>query len=246
MFTARFALAPTKPSSIGLSGMRKDNERRAQAFGENLDLAENMDLKVMDPEGRISGKSSNKHHSPSSLYPFTGKISLLDTLPSFMALSATQSATQDRPITDVWMRLAAGFMAHAALEQYFVHGRRLSNAMADAFSWGFDAESNADEGSEDWQINAMFLDDDEEIAGWTKIRNEHVQAVGFVYTSDCPIHYTHQYIAHPSSWNVIRGSCRGIAWRGVTARCIRTKPDVVHRGFTRRSAKAFVHTVGTW
>jgi len=180
MFIARFALVPIKPSSTGLRGMRKDNTQRAQAFGENIGLAGSMDLKVMDPEGRTSGEFSDKHHSPSSLYPTPGKIFLLDTLPLFMALSATQSVLQDRPITDVWMRLAAGFMAHAALEQCLVHDQQLSDAMVEAFAWGFNAESTADEGSEDWQINAMFLDDDEEIAGWTKIRNEHIQAVGFV------------------------------------------------------------------
>lgn len=212
MFTARFVLVPTKPSSIGLREMRKDNTRRAQAFGENLGLAKNPDLNIMDPESRTSGKSSNRHHSRSSLYPTTGGISFLDTLPSFMALSATQSTIQDRPITAVWMRLAAGFMAHAALEQYLVHGRSLSDAMAEAFSWGFDAETTADEGSEDWQINAMFLDDDEEIKGWTKIRDEHVQAVSFIHTSNCPIHCTHQCIAHSSGWNVIRGPCRDVAW----------------------------------
>lgn len=180
MFTARFALAPTKPSSTGLRGVRKDTTRRAQAFGESLGLTEDMDLKILDSEGRRSGKSLERYTSSSSLYPTTGQIFLLDTLHSFMALSATQSVIQDRPITDVWMRLAAGFMAHAALEQCLVHGRQLSDAMAEAFSWGFDAETIADEGSEDWQINAMFLDVDEEIEGWTKIRNEHLQAVGFV------------------------------------------------------------------
>ena len=219
-FTARFALVPTKPSSIGLKEMQKHNTRRAQAFGELLGLAETRDLKNMDPEGRTSGKSSNTHRRRSSLYPTTGGISLLNTLHSFMALSATQSAIQDRPITAVWMRLAAGFMAHAALEQYLVHGRPLSDAMAEAFSWGFDAETTADEGSEDWQINAMFLDDDEEIEGWTKIRDEHVQIVGFVHTIYCPILCTHQCIAHPSGGNTSRGPRRNVAWRGITSRCI--------------------------
>ena len=177
MFTARFALAPIEPSPSGLQAMRRQNKQRAHAFGHTVDLADVMELDIVDQDNFTSETTGTTKQSARSLYPTSGGISLLDTLPSFMALSATQSVLQDSPITDIWMRLAAGYMAHAALEQSLVHGLPFSDALTEAFAWGFDAESTAEEGSDEWQINAMFLGEDEEIVGWSEIKDEHMQAV---------------------------------------------------------------------
>ena len=77
------------------------------------------------------------------------------------------------------MRLAAGFMAHAAIEQNFVWDKPLSKAVEEAFAWGFDPHSTAENGSDEWQINAMFLGEDDEISGWSDIKEEHIQAVSY-------------------------------------------------------------------
>ena len=90
-------------------------------------------------------------------YQKSSPLSMLDTLPSFMALSAAQSALQALPVSDVWMRLAAGYMAHAALEQKLLHGVHLTDALNEAFAWRFDPESSAEEGSDEWAINTMFF-----------------------------------------------------------------------------------------
>ena len=114
---------------------------------------------------------------PKIPYQRTRPISLLDTLSSFMALSAAQSALQALPVSDVWMRLAAGYMAHAALEQSLLHGVHLTDALNEAFAWRFDPESSAEEGSDEWAINTMLFGEDGEVDGWSDIRDEHIHTV---------------------------------------------------------------------
>lgn len=136
-----------------------------------------LDFKAVDQGSKRSTASEAKEQTLMSRYRTSEDVSLIDTLPSFMALSAAQSVLQDRPITDVWMRLAAGYMAHSALEQSLRHDVPLSNTLQEAFAWGFDPESTAEEGSDEWQINAMFLGEDDEISGWSEIKNEHMRTL---------------------------------------------------------------------
>ena len=81
------------------------------------------------------------------------------------------------------MRLAAGYMAHAALEQSLLHGTRLTDALKEAFAWRFDPESAAEEGTDEWTINTMFFDENGEVDGWSDIMNEHIRTVSHIYTS---------------------------------------------------------------
>lgn len=104
-------------------------------------------------------------------------VSLLDTLPSFMALSAAANVMQESKITDTWMRLAAGYMAQAVIEQYLLYGSRSNKILKEAFAWGFDTATMAEEGSENWAVNAMFLDEEAEFDSWQMIRDEHMRAV---------------------------------------------------------------------
>ncbi|KAL9129735.1 MAG: hypothetical protein Q9217_001893 [Psora testacea] len=107
-------------------------------------------------------------------------VSLLDTLPCFMALSAAQIALQGQSsITDVWMRLTAGFMAQAVAEQYLVYKSQRSEVLQEAFAWGFDEGNTAEEGSDSYLINVMFWDEEAERANstWEEIRNEHIRAL---------------------------------------------------------------------
>ena len=106
-------------------------------------------------------------------------VSLLDTLPSFIALSAAQIASQECKITEVWMRLAAGYMAQAVVEQYLIYRSQQQNIIRGAFAWGFDENSLAAEGTDEFAINVMFFDDEAEGANgaWESIRDEHLRAV---------------------------------------------------------------------
>ena len=75
------------------------------------------------------------------------------------------------------MELAARYMAQAVLEQYLMHGASVSDALQEAFVWGFDPKLEFEEGSDDYEINAMFYRDDQDMAPWNGIKDEHVRAV---------------------------------------------------------------------
>ena len=179
MFTSRLTpLIPIDPPVSELLRLRQRDKLRAEAYHHGKHMREILDSDTVRQSDQRSAASKPRKPTSRSCYRASGKVSLLDTLPDFMSLSAAQSVLQDRPITDVWMRLAAGYMAHAALEQSLVHDVPLSNALREAFAWGFDEASTAEEGSDDWQINAMFLGDDDQIAGWSEIKDEHIRSVG--------------------------------------------------------------------
>lgn len=122
--------------------------------------------------------------------------SLLDTLPHFMALSAAQLMLQGSHITDIWMKLAAGYMTHAVLEQYFALGEHDPDVIRSTFAWGFDEQSAAEEGSEEFQINAMFFDEDKDrqVAGWDKTREDHTNAVCRERQSETPFWLLIKYL----------------------------------------------------
>ena len=107
-------------------------------------------------------------------------VSLRDTLRPFMALSAAHIALEDERVTEVWMRLAAGYIAQAVAEQYLVYQVHDPNLTNDMFNWGFDEDNTAVEGSDDYLINIMFFDEEAERANatWECIRDEHMRAVG--------------------------------------------------------------------
>ena len=75
------------------------------------------------------------------------------------------------------MRLAAGYMTQAVIEQYLVYGPPSSDVLKEAFAWGFDSAAMAKEGSGNWAVNAMFLDEEAEFESWQTIRDEHMRAV---------------------------------------------------------------------
>lgn len=120
-----------------------------------------------------------------ALYASPTSVSLLDTLPAFMALSAIQNAMSESDITTLWMDLAARFMAQAALEQYVGYGAKEPDVLLDAFAWGYDASSAASEGSDDWEVNIMFSVEEGEVPEWARIRKHYI---GMVRTLINPSH----------------------------------------------------------
>ena len=70
-------------------------------------------------------------------------------------------------------------MVQAVLEQFITFKRQDDKILAEAFRWGFDPDTLAEEGTDDWMVNAMFLDEEEEFPSWKAIKSEHMQAVRF-------------------------------------------------------------------
>ncbi|KAI9871732.1 MAG: hypothetical protein M1830_002520 [Pleopsidium flavum] len=194
LFTRRISSWPSSPLLPSLENLRSQNGERASTWLSHrgpLPTFADSRLQVFTtalplPEATLS---RNRQHvstvlmAPTGLTLFYGLqkcLSLLDTLPGFMALSAAQIAMHSsRSVTRIWMSLAAQYMTQSALEQYLVYGEQGSEALLEAFAWGFDADLVAEEGTEEWETNAMFWDGDEELKGWEDIRGMHLRAIKF-------------------------------------------------------------------
>ena len=192
MFTKRSAPAEaTLPGSVlqnlqhgrqeqALSFRSGNNECTALEFPDLTEYLAPLDNMAVKKE-RIGHNSGARDQTSNTHDVFQPAISLLDTIPLFMTVSAAQIAMQGGTITDTWMRLAAGFMAQAVAEQYLVYGSKRQETLQEAFSWGFDPECSAEEGTDDFQINAMFWGVD----SWDRIRDEHAQAVSLKSNLPC-------------------------------------------------------------
>ena len=173
-----------------LQEMRRKHEERAKLFLSHQKTTENPDLAALATSLPLPAVTLQFHRQhilaslfstqiPRNDYGSPHSLSLLDTLPEFIALSAAQNALQESTITDVWMKLAARYMAQAVLEQYLIFGAQGPTALQEAFAWGLDSNSDTKTGSDEWKINAMFWGgEDEELSGWNEIRDEHKNAVG--------------------------------------------------------------------
>lgn len=192
MFMSRSGFGDATPSASALQMLRQKRHNEASSFRSGNEDVMRPDLPnlteymtspdiVAIKQERISPKSSPGIETPpvAHVRPFPPPVSLLDTLPAFMALSAAQNAVHEATITEVWMHLAAGYMVQAVAEQFLAYEVQGSGVLQEAFAWGFDADCTAQEGSDEWQINAMFFGQDEMVYGWDVIRDEHMRAVGF-------------------------------------------------------------------
>ena len=189
MYTRRIVASETAPSETALQRLSDQRRNQATAFRCVEQNLASLPLIDLNEDHAPQHKGPIKSHqplrgparpdfSPSHVGSTSPSTSLLDSLPSFMALSAIfQTTTNQTTITDTWMRLAAGFMAQAVVEQYLVYGSTGDGMLQEAFAWGFDAECTAEEGSDEWEINAMFWGEDQVVPRWEEIRNAHMQAV---------------------------------------------------------------------
>ena len=124
------------------------------------------------------GHDIAKTSSTSAVGGYTRAVTLLETLPSFMALSAAQNTGQGSNVTDVWLHLAGLYMAQAAIEQGLAGAEMDDEIIHKIFEkWTFDPNLNAPESSDEWQINAMFWGDDEVVPEWEKIKEKYKQSV---------------------------------------------------------------------
>ena len=172
------------PEAIsGALGFRIRLFRFIQAFSTRHrwinDVFDNDDDSVGRDAGNFDGLQSRQRAK--RRYPKSQR-SLQRLLPMFLALSASSSAWQGivADITHVWMEMAAGFMLHAALEYAAVLGSSSTEVVDKFFHWTFREDNAAEEGSDEFIVNAMFFD--AEIDGpnqqWIKVRNEYRNEVG--------------------------------------------------------------------
>ena len=189
LFTRRSTQMETTPSDLQLRKLRDEREEQVQVFTSKKSGAMRLNPQDLTEESvtpdnlRIKQERFTHDVTPfdridSDCHSMPPSVSLIDTLPMFMALSAAQNATvNDAKITKVWMLLAAGYMAQAAMEQYINYDNHQVDVLREAFAWGFDPECVAEPESDEWRINAMFWGDDEVIPEWDAVRDDHIQAV---------------------------------------------------------------------
>ncbi|KAL9594320.1 MAG: hypothetical protein Q9219_007093 [cf. Caloplaca sp. 3 TL-2023] len=106
-----------------------------------------------------------------------GLMELRDTIPLFLSLSAAQNTLQESTITELWMRLAAGYMAQAYVEQVLLLHKNSPGLLEDIFHWTFDPNCSAETWSDEWRINNMLDADDDTHELWEDIKREHIAAL---------------------------------------------------------------------
>ncbi|KAL9031096.1 MAG: hypothetical protein Q9196_000859, partial [Gyalolechia fulgens] len=134
---------------------------------------------LSEVNGRQDPRVEDGKHSTSTNLPVgpPGQIHLRETLPLFLALSAAQNSLQESTITELWMRLAAGYMAHAYAEQVLLLKETRSGLLEDIFHWRFDPSRAIEESSDEWMINEMLDAGDSIIKLWEDIKSEHIRAL---------------------------------------------------------------------
>lgn len=185
----RFAPSYATPTTSATQALRDRNHERAEAssYYNRLPNDLNADTLAASLSPSFSGSDTTTHANhllavssttaPVSSPNVNSTTNLLDTLPEFMAISASKAMLDARNITETWMRLAAGYMTHAFMEQVLVCGNKGLGPLLEAFAWGFDEFSNAGNGSDEENINVMFLGEDGTLDGWDDLREAHIRAV---------------------------------------------------------------------
>jgi len=122
-------------------------------------------------------------------YGTSASLALLDILPLFMTVIAARNEIANSNLRWGMMDLAARFMLQACLEQYLVFGSDGSDAIDEAFAWGYKrpqaTEGQADQGSADSdsaedvsnETIRMFQAEDglsEEVPGWKDLKAKYI------------------------------------------------------------------------
>ena len=180
----------TSLSAKSLEKIRSAHRARAEAFRFHCEITDGVDLSSFSlylPFSEqlqiIYRKRMLDTFAPQDTeldyYGSPQSLSLLDTLPLFMALSASQTALQGRNVAAPWMHLAASYMAEAVLEQFLCFSAADAEPIWEAFSYGFDVDSTAEAGSDELAITNMFWGgvDESEVGGWKEIKEGYLAAV---------------------------------------------------------------------
>lgn len=126
-----------------------------------------------------------------AFYGTPESVSLLDILPSFMAVIAARNELNNSNLSTGLMELAAQFMLQASLEQYLVRGATGCDAIDEAFAWGYKPPhpTNGQKNSTPTGLNGdgptepivetdrMFQSEDnvsQEIPDWSEIKASYI------------------------------------------------------------------------
>nr|POE48806.1 hypothetical protein CFP56_38903 [Quercus suber] len=174
LFTQRLSRNPMTPSRDELRRLQQHNQDRARTWIAVADrvptlsweaAAEIYDKQLPLPAQELERNraqilhalglpAEDEMHEPA----FVGTpdcVSLLDLLPLFMRISALRNAMADSVVSPSWLALAAQFMLQACLEQFLVFGASGTDAIDEAFAWGYKHEDNNNEDNDATDLAAM-------------------------------------------------------------------------------------------
>ncbi|KAK3677262.1 hypothetical protein LTR78_002800 [Recurvomyces mirabilis] len=201
LFTQRLTSNRSTPSQTTLEQLRLANQTRARAWIGTVDRIPSSthsttlyDISTSFPT--TDDLDRNRAHVLHSLslpaegetyedahYGTEASLSLLDILPSFMRTSAARCAMSESFLTEISMQMLAEFCLQASLEQYLVFGAEGTDAVDEAFAWGYQESSpsggddgSAEEEEHEDEIIDMFTDGryETEVEGWAEIKTAHI------------------------------------------------------------------------
>lgn len=188
--TQRFTHNSTTPPLSSLLALRELNLSRTMDWIETADRIPTSQSDItafetslpLSPEILVQNRRTflislklNPEWPALQIYGSEESVTLLDLLPLFMRLTATVQKIHNSEINPEWMRLATQWMQQACLEQYLIYGASGSDAVDEAFAWGY--KSNAEEAD---NLNAMFESSSqtaEEVQGWAECKTRALGAL---------------------------------------------------------------------
>lgn len=197
LFTQRLTENPTTPSKDDLETLRLSNQERARRWIGRAICVPTLshDVTMLDEELPIPAETLDRNRAhvlhqldipaedelyQDAFYGTSSSISLLDLIPLFMQVSAARNAMSVSNLSETWMELACELMLQACLEQYLVCGAHGSDAIDEAFAWGYkDSERVTEDGSfaeDPNEIEVMFEDEDyeAEVASWPRWKSQYL------------------------------------------------------------------------
>ena len=191
LFTQRLTQNPTTPPKVSLESLRASNLDRAwkwikdssnvpssgfsvEGFDDQLpipaeELERNRGLVLQELD--IPAEDEEKEEA---FYGTSFCVSLLDILPLFIEVSASRNAMNASNLSEQWMNLAAELMLQACIEKYLAVGAQGTDAIDEAFAWGYE-EPRTNIHSSD--VNDMFEDEEyaTEVEGWSQIKRSYLE-----------------------------------------------------------------------
>ncbi|OQO01655.1 hypothetical protein B0A48_12692 [Cryoendolithus antarcticus] len=192
LYVRRLTRNASSPTPDALKALRVQNQQRAVAWigsaerapthGRNVESFDQDLPRPLEDLERDRADILNSLNAPAedeayedAFYGTSGSLALLDLLPLFMELSAMRNRISESTLTLQWMELAGSFILQACLEMYCIRGASGSDAIDEAFAWGF--RSNTSTATDDVrEVDDMFESGDEagEVQGWAEVKQRYL------------------------------------------------------------------------
>ena len=162
LFCHRFVRSAVTPPKHSLHKLKEQNTSRARDWirdSNRLPSGEH-DMSRWETRLPFAPQALNNHRAHSlealkfrakddahddAFYGTSASLALLDILPLFMTMIAARNELNNSNISSGLVVLAARFMLQACLEQYLVFGNEGSDAVDEAFAWGYKHPQATDE-----------------------------------------------------------------------------------------------------